>query len=129
MIYNNVRVRIGNFDFLHPGNKEVCLDFDWRPDAPPEVKAKRGLVVWKVGDGDDHFDSALDAMRAAADYVGRCLYNSDKDWTVAALSYLEKMEDQDYTDKLIDERERLNKRLAEIDKLLASCRVQAGAER
>jgi len=115
MKYNRVSVNVGYYDFCHPSKKQIGLYFHWRIDAPDEVKKCHSLVVWNEGDGPEGFDSSVEAMRGAVLYMKRCLFHSDKDKAMNALLYLESVEDQDYRDSLLAERERLAERIAKID--------------
>ena len=114
--YNKVRVSTGRYDWLHPEDEQVCIWFTWREDAPENVQCKRNISVWGVGDGEEDFDCAIDAIQAIEEYMTKFSYNSAEDWVEVAAKYLWKMKDEDYRDSLVEEKFRLEKKLEQVSR-------------
>lgn len=123
--YNQVRCESGSYNWLDPGDtKNIQVVFTWRDDAPEEIKQKRGIVAWKVGDGPDRFESAIDAIEELKCWVDRCWLNSEKEWIYKAYDYLWSVVQQDEVARLTVRKRKLEIELAGVIDRIA--RIQMG---
>lgn len=121
--YNRVRCTTGNFDWMHPNENQVQVLFFWRKDAPDKVKAKKSIVAWDVGDGEDYFEFATEAIDKIYKWSER-VYGIDKEWIKAAKEYLHSTEDEDYKEELLVKKLRLEDKLSIINSQLKSLEAQ-----
>jgi hypothetical protein len=116
--FNRVsHVKHAGYDWCHPKDVYVQYLFEWREDAPEGIKRFRSALVYE--DHATETDDLVTALQECIDHEKRHIPQRDLPLMEIALAYAQGMEEADARDSLIDKRNKLLERVAEIDKRLA----------
>ncbi|MDO3682176.1 hypothetical protein [Paenibacillus ehimensis] len=120
LLYTNV----GRY-YLGRSEQQVQYVFQFRDDAPKGLK--RSFLIEEEKDG-KFTGSALEVAINIQGIIDSYWIHSEKNDIKAVVEYLKKWEDEDHYDYLVEERERMIKRLEEVNSELAKYELKNESE-